>query len=407
MPKKSQLVRKLDSGRWQGRVPYRDPDTGKRRELGKTFATAQEADVWVQSQRAQFREDPTHRPPSDQSLEMFFTEWLQIIAGQGLSESTLTDYRYMAAHPIRVLGSKPLNSLSTLDIQRLYTTLATDHSPRTVQYVHVVLKKALNDAVAWGLIAANPAAKAKPPRQQRRLVTVPTPEEARRLLEAAQGGRWYAMWVWMLHTGMREGEVLALRWSDLDWGQKTVRVAQALSQDGSRRLIKEPKTDRSIRVIALSDEVLAVMRTHQTQQARDQARAGEKWSNTGLVFATQHGKLLSKRNTLRALKADLQRAGLPSTVRVHSLRHAMATHWLAASVSIRVVSERLGHTSIAFTLQTYGHVLPHQQGDAAEQMSALLLPKPSTDHPQKPFHPGLSQATPETGTPYPSGITEL
>ena len=385
MPKKAQLVRKLESGRWQGRVPYQDPTTGKRREMSQTFATAQEADVWVQDQRKVFREDPNHRPPSDETLAEFFPKWIKTIEAQGLAAKTVQDYRQMGAHAIDAFGHKALKNITTWEIQQLYTAKADTHSSRTINYVHTVLNRALSDAVDWGLIPSNPAAKAKAPRGQRQPVVILTPKEAQHFLAMTQGTRWYVLWALMLHTGLRPGEAIAIRWQDIDWAAHTLRVVQAVSRDGGRKVLGPTKTERSTRPIALGSHILDLLRSRQTEQAAERAAARERWDDQDLVFTTYDGKLLGPRNVARSFQRDRERAGLPDTIHPHCLRHTMASHWLAAGKSIKVVSERLGHTSVAFTLQTYAHLLPNEQADAAEAMDTALFVDgvlTRSDHPQ-------------------------
>ncbi len=378
--------RKLDSGRWQARVTYYDPDTGKRRETSQTFATEREAKKWSREQEMAYREDPNRKPPSVQTLTEFFPEWLKTVEAQGLAAKTVRDYRQMAAHPLNAFGHKALKSITTWDIQQLYTAMAETHSSRTVNYVHTVLNRALSDAVDWGLISVNPAAKAKAPRGQRKPVVILTPSEARHFLEVTQGTRWYTLWALMLHTGLRPGEAIAVRWQDIHWDTNTLHVMQAVSGDGSRKVVGPTKTERSTRPIALGPHILQLLRSRQMEQQNEQA-AGARWEDHDLVFATYEGKLLSPRNVARNFQRDRQRAGLPDTIHPHCLRHTMASHWLAAGQSIKVVSERLGHTSVAFTLQTYAHLLPNQQADAAATMDHALFSRTPNPPNPSPLHP--------------------
>lgn len=372
--------RRLPSGRWQGRVTYWDPATGRRRERTAMFATAREAKQWSREQEQRLRTHPVPAAP-DQTVAEYLTLWLTTIAARGLAAKTLRDYRQMMAHPMAALGQKPLTQLTAWDIQQLYTTLAQTHSPRTVNYVHTVLKQALADAVDWGLLPTNPAARAKAPRDTRQTTTILTPDEARQLLAATQGQRWHMLWAVMLHTGLRPGEAIAVRWQDLDWNTGTLYVRQTVSGDGARRVLRPTKTPRSTRPIALGPHILASLRAHQHQQALERSAAGDQWTDLDLIFTTHTGRLLSPRNVARAFRQDLRRAGLPTTFHPHCLRHTMASHWLAAGQSIKVISERLGHTSVAFTLQIYAHLLPTQHADAAAAMDAWLF-APSSHDPQ-------------------------
>lgn len=370
--------RKLESGRWQARVTYYDTETGKRHETSQTFTTEREAKKWSREQEIQFREDPNRKPPSDQTLFEFFPEWLKTVEARNLAQKTLRDYRQMSAHPIGSFGHKSLKSITTWEIQQLYTAMAETHSSRTINYVHTVLKSALSDAVDWGLISSNPADKAKAPRGQRHPVSILTPREADHFLEVTYGSRWYTLWALMLHTGLRPGEAIAIRWQDIHWDTKSLHVTQAVSGDGSQKILAHTKTERSTRPIALGPRMLDLLRARMAAQAIEKEAAGNRWEDYDLVFTTRDGKLLGPRNVGRDFQRDRQRAGLPDAIHPHCLRHTMASHWLADGQSIKVVSERLGHTSIAFTLQIYAHLLPNQQAAAAEVMDASLF---GTGHP--------------------------
>lgn len=398
--------RRLPSGRWKGRVVRYDPETGKRHELTQTFDTKKEAKQWAEAEALQYRADPNRKPPSNQTLAEFFPQWIQVIAAQGLADTTLMDYQYMGAHALAAFGHRPLKNLNTWDIQQLYTAMAETHSSRTINYVHTVLNRLLKDAVDWGLIASNPAAKAKPPRGQRRPVVILTPAEAQHFLASTQGRRWHILWALMLHAGLRPGEAIAVRWQDIHWDTQTLHVMQAVTvekRNNRRRHVLGPtKTDRSTRPVALGPRMLDLLRTRKAEQAVERAAVGNRWDDHDLVFTTRTGTLLGPRNVARAFHTDRQRAGLPDTIHPHCLRHTMASHWLADGQSIKVVSERLGHTSVAFTLQTYAHLLPNQQADAATAMDAALFADPSeraADGPQNNPKPSqLGQTLHDTET---------
>jgi integrase len=238
----------------------------------------------------------------------------------------------------------------------------------------MVLRRALADAVDWGLLDRNPAEKAKAPRGRRQPVVILTPSEAQHFLDKAQGSRWYVLWALMLHTGLRPGEVIALRWQDIHWDTHTLQVVQAVSGDGSRRVVGPTKTERSTRPVALGPHMMELLAARRQEQTMDRAAAGDRWEDDhDLIFTTYRGKLLSPNNVARSFHRVREQAGLPATIHPHCLRHTMASHWLAAGQSIKVVSERLGHTSVAFTLQTYAHLLPNQQADAAAAMDTRLF----------------------------------
>ena len=395
--------RKLQSGRWQARVTYYDPETGKRLETSKTFDTERAAKKWGREQEMQYREDPNRKPPSEETVGAYLNRWLTIKSTLNLADKTLTSYREMAAHSMRELGGTSLKSLTPLQIQQFYAGLAqTRHlSARTIRYVHTVLKMALNDAVEWGLMPINPANRVKVSTAsgvQSRALRIPSPQEMAQLLQANQDTRWYPLWVWFVTTGSRLGEALALRWGDIDWDRRTVTIQQAISGDAAKRVIKTPKTASGSRTLALGPRLVAVLKVYAAHQQEWRGLAGGAWHETGLVFTTLQGKMLSKRYIDRAFKAALKRAGLPDSIRVHDLRHGVATQWLSAGVNPVVVSKRLGHSNVAFTLQVYGHVLPGDEDSIVATMEdAILPPSPRYPHePRKTSHPEITIETTET-----------
>jgi integrase len=363
--------RELPSGHWKGRVVVYDPDTGRRREITRTFPTKTAARQWAEREAVQYRDDPLRRRPTEETVGAYLARWLDIKGTTGLAAKTLASYRQMAQHVVNALGPRPLKAVTPFDVQQFYARLAQDlHlSVRTVRYVHTVFKMACADAVTWGLLAKNPAAQAKvrAPRASDAL-RVPTPQEMTQLLAATQGSRWFPLWAWLVFTGTRLGEALALQWGDIDWAQGTATVQRAISGEGAARVIKEPKTPRGRRTISLGPTLLAILREWQAHQARWRDAAGGRWEPGDWVFTTTTGRLLGQRHVVRAFKQALVRAQLPGDIRVHDLRHAMATQWLSAGINPRVVSERLGHSNVGFTLQVYGHVLPHDEARAAARM---------------------------------------
>lgn len=199
-------------------------------------------------------------------------------------------------------------------------------------------------------------------------------------------------------TGLRPGEAIAVRWQDINWDAATLHVMQAVSGDGKDMELTPTKTERSTRPVALGPHCLALLRDRQSEQRIERAHKGSAWEDQDLVFSTRDGRLLSPNNIRPAFRKDRDSAGLSTAIHPHCLRHSMASHWLAAGHSIKVVSERLGHTSVAFTLQTYAHLLPNQQADAAAAMDAALFADPI---------PTPSPRTSELGDTAPNAIHHL
>jgi integrase len=193
-------------------------------------------------------------------------------------------------------------------------------------------------------------------------------EQTRRLLEAVEGDRLEALYILAVHTGMRPGELLALRWDDVDLEAASLQVNRALS-DGE---FTPPKRAKSRRRIDLTAGSIAALRVHRKRQLEERLQRAGLWQDYGLVFPSSVGTPLSHRNVVRAFKAMLHRAGLPSSARLYDLRHTCATLLLSRNVHPKYVQELLGHASIALMLDTYSHVLPGMGGGAADAMEDAL-----------------------------------
>ena len=361
--------------RWQAIVKYPDPDNPEKwKQQAKTFARKAEAQKWVDDRLVEHRKNPHYRPSSRETVGEFLTRWLTDVAEARVRASTFRRYRVVGRHVIDKIGHIPLAQLQPRDLQGLYTRLQKEgQSARSVIFAHFIIRKALADAVAWGLLAMNPADRAVPPRLSPREIVPPTMEQAQAFLRAAKTERLYALWVFLALSGVRKGEALALQWDDIDWEARVAMIQRTMVGDAGTRTTNPPKTKQGRRTISLSPYLVDILRQHQQCQAEERGSAGLRWVEGSWVFTTRTGTWLSPRNVHRRFKQLLKAANLPETTRIHDLRHAMATFWLTHGVPVKVVSERLGHSSIAITLQVYGHVLPHMQSEAAQVMDATIL----------------------------------
>lgn len=214
-------------------------------------------------------------------------------------------------------------------------------------------------------------------------IVPPTVAQAQVLLQYVETDRLRGLWWFVALTGCRRGEALGVRWEDVDFNAGTVTIQRTLTGKGAKRQLHDPKTARGRRVIALSTALVEALRLHRKQQLLERLAAGPDWQDSGFVFTTRSGKWLGPDWARRRFKVLVQEAGLPESTRLHDLRHALATTWLAAGVPVQVVSERLGHASIAITLQLYAHVLPNQQAEAAERIDSLLTSRVTTTSPRE------------------------
>jgi integrase len=245
-------------------------------------------------------------------------------------------------------------------------------SARSVRYVLLVLRNALNKAVRWGLVGRNVASLVDPPRIPSHDVRVLSPGETKRLLDAARGEPIEALVVLAVSTGLRMGEALALQWTDIDLERRQLRVMKSLQRvRGQGQVLLETKTRRSRRNIVLPVKTAEALRNLRLDQHEVRRSAGIGWHDLGFAFTTHTGRPLDQRDVLRSFRRILRKAKLP-TMRFHDLRHSCASLLLAEGISPRVVMETLGHSRIAVTMDTYTHVMPALQQDAADAMDRSL-----------------------------------
>jgi integrase len=242
-----------------------------------------------------------------------------------------------------------------------------------VNKLHVALHKALDQAVKWHMIRRNVAEVVKAPRPSPEEIQPLNRNQTKTLLEVAKGeDRFEALYMLAVTTGLRQGELLGLKWEDVDFQDGVVRVRRTLTRHKGRLLLGEPKTKRSRRTVRLTEAAAKALKDHLTRQIEQMERLGDLYEDHGLVFATERGTLVNPTNLRkRSFKPLLKKAGLP-TIRFHDLRHTCATLLLSRNVNPKIVSEMLGHATIAITLDTYSHVLPNMQEGAARALEDTL-----------------------------------
>jgi integrase len=310
-------------------------------------------------------------------------EWLPAVKGT-LRPTTFASYTMLAQqHIIPRLGSLQLQKLTPAAINALYAHLG-EHgrvhgggplSASSVRRVHAVLHRACHDAVRWGRLTVNPVAAADPPKtsaEHSERLPVWTSEQLAAFLEAVANDRLFALWRLLAMTGMRRGEALGLQWSCLDMESSTVTICRAWVPVNGQAQMSEPKTRRGRRTIALDPLTLQALKVHAARQANEQSEWNEAWIDSGFVFTREDGQPLHPWVVSKAFRDHRTAAMLPE-IPLHGLRHTYATLALAAGINPRIVSARLGHATVALTLDVYSHVLPQQDRQAAEAIAALLL----------------------------------
>jgi integrase len=242
-----------------------------------------------------------------------------------------------------------------------------------VRRVHAVLHRALRDAVRWGYLAVSPAAGADPPKASAEHAERPiwNREQLQAFLTSVKDDRLFAFWRLLSMTGCRRGEALGLGWEDVDIEAGTITIRRSLIAVNGELQLSDPKTKRGMRTIALDELTLEALKAHAARQADERDEWDEAWVNTGYVFTRENGEALHP-YAISKLFRDLVKAAALPAIPLHSLRHTYATLALSSGVNPRIVSGRLGHSTVALTLDIYSHVLPQADAEAASQIAALL-----------------------------------
>jgi integrase len=352
--------------RWVAQV-----GTGKNRET-KYFDTQKDANAWRHKMIEQ-RHQGLVFAGSKVSLSKFLDEWL-VVAKTSVRPNTFQQYSQVVHQHINpVLGYIVLKDLRPDHVQSLYTNkLANGVSPSSTRMIHAVIHRALNHALKLGLVYRNVADSVTRPKVVRKEMKTLNDYQVRQLIQVAESEQMrLLLWVAVV-TGLRQGELLGLKWSDLDWMSRRIQIQrQVQRRKGDGLVFCEPKSASGRRVIVLGKSTIDKMREYKNNQLKERILLGEKWQDNDLIFPSPIGTPLDPSNVLKAYKDCLKRADLPN-LRFHDLRHSAATLMLQQGVNPKIVSERLGHSDISLTLNTYSHVLPPMQEEAAEKMDDLL-----------------------------------
>lgn len=352
--------------RWVAQV-----GTGRNREY-KPFDTQKEANAWRHKKLEQRRQG-LNILGSKVPLSKFLDDWL-IVVKSSVRPNTHAQYTQIAHQHINpALGDILLRDLKPHQVQMLYTNkLADGTSPRTTRMIHAVLHAALNHALKIGLVIRNVSDPVTLPKVPRKEMNTLDDYQVRLLIQAANGTRMQALFWLAVTTGMRMGEILGLKWGDLERNSGNLRIQrQVQRRKGEGLVFCPPKSSSGVRVIKVGKITLSKLIEHRNQQHQERMLAGEKWQDYDLIFTSPIGTPLDNSNVNKVYKRCLKMAGLPD-IRFHDLRHTAATLMLQEGINPKVVQERLGHADISLTLNTYSHVLPSMQEEVAEKMDELF-----------------------------------
>lgn len=269
------------------------------------------------------------------------------------------------------LGNFTLSKLSTIQIQTVVNNLYEEGlSSSTVKKVYEIIRNSLEHAVDFELVPKNVASKVKLPKANKKEMNVWNGEEVNKFLEFAKDNPSYIVFYLALTTGMRQGEILGLRWKDVDLDKGLIKINQTLSHDG-KIFISGAKTKSSLRTINLSLSGIKVLKVRKLAVSKEKLSFGPIYQDFDLVVCTQHGTPFNPANIRRTFKRIIKMADVPD-IRFHDLRHTHATLLLSKGVNVKVISERLGHSNIKVTLDTYSHVLPSMQEEVARKLDEII-----------------------------------
>ena len=358
--------------KWQAIVEVgRDPATGKRRQIFRDARTKAEARQILQKLLRDL-EDGAHVEPCNLTFAQYLDSYVEDHLRHHTCPHSLESLNYtLARRVVPALGQVALTKLRPMDLQKFYSDLRDSGlADASVRKIHNTIRAALAHAVRLQVLAVNPADAVVAPRIKRSEMRVLDEEKTATMLRAAEGSAMHIPLLLAVGSGMRRGELLGLRWSDVDLDAGTATVNQTLQEAGGRLIVSPPKTAKSRRAVTLPSVVVDGLRAHRAEQARRTLAGEPDWVDSKYVLAAPHGGPWRPAGFDRSWRAFKKRYGIE--IRFHDLRHTHATQLLKAGVHPKVVSERLGHASIGITLDTYSHVMPGMQEEAAEKIDAGL-----------------------------------
>jgi integrase len=368
-------IRRRAKGSWTVVVDLgRHPQSAKRRQLWRSVkGTKRDAEALLVHLLHQ-RETGVDAPPGRLTVAEYLQQWLDAYVRPNTAPKTLRRYEQLIrVHLAPALGSIQLTKLRPLHIQEAYTNVVrSGRSARTALHCHRVLREALQHAVKWQLLGRNPADAVDSPRPERHEIPAVTPEAVQKLLAAAEQTSYGAMIHTAVATGLRLGELTGLRWQDIDLAGGVLSVRQTcqwLSREGF--LYRQPKSYRSARPVALSPSTINRLRQHRRAQLEERLSVGPAYLDSDLVFADAVGGPCHP-STLRKAWLGITACAGMSGFRFHDLRHAHASLLLRQGVHPKIVSERLGHSTVGITLDVYSHVTPNLQAAAAKDFDRVL-----------------------------------
>ncbi|MBA4379552.1 MAG: hypothetical protein C0393_02500 [Anaerolinea sp.] len=355
-------------GRWCAQVSI----SGRR--LTKYGKSQKECRDWVKETLTKIGNGLTFQG-TQVTLAKFIESWLD---GKELSRrpQTVSQYRALTRqHILPLMGGMRLQDIQPAHLKQLYLAKKDEgRGARTVQLIHTVMHAVLKQAVKEGILGRNPAAAVERPKVEVAERHILTEEQAQQLIIATTGTRYGTLIYMALMTGMREGELLGLKWSDVDWTKGHLHIQRQLQvKKVNGSVLVPPKTRAGVRKIKLGQGTLDRLAMHREQEELQKEASGARWEENDLIFPNTIGKPMSSRNMYEDYKRLLRENGLPD-INFHALRHTSLSFLLDMGTPVNTVQKRAGHSKASVTTDTYGHSLAHSEDEAAERIEELLSP---------------------------------
>lgn len=353
---------------------YRAQISLQGRRISHTAKTRRECQDWIRKMNNQI-DDGMNYDNSRILIKDYLSDWLKNSKPSYRSKTWKHFEQLIRDYINPQIGSIKLIDLRPEHIQRLYNFLLEHNiGAYTILKVHSVLHNALSHAVKLGTIPRNPASVVKTPKEPSKEMQILDENQVSQLLLSTKNHRLGMLIYLAMSTGMRQMELLGLKWSDIDWVKHTIRVERQLVRPEGKGVQFAPlKTKSGRRSIDISPRTIEALREHYNNQHLIKQSVGTKWQENDLIFTNSFGGPINPRNLLRDFKKLLQDAGLPP-IRWHDLRHTTASIWLNQGIPVLVVSKRLGHSRPSITLDIYAHLIPNKQTELAEMIDELIMP---------------------------------
>jgi integrase len=356
----------------------KDPRTGKRKQKSQSgFKTKKEAHAAL-AELVNDVEKGSYIEPVKKKFKEFAINYIETTYRNRVKKSSYeTAHNVVVIHIIPFFGDMDINDIDQFLVHEFYQAkMKEGYSSSYIQRMHEMMRLILRVAKKWEVLHKDIASMLEPPRLIKKEMKVWTIDQVNTFLKFTKHSRYHPIYFLAAYTGMRKGEILGLSWTDIDFEEKTISINKTLYKVPSEYLLQEPKTKNSFRTIYIDDDIIRVLKRQKVKQNLERLRYGGVYKEHNMVFAQETGEYVHPQGVNGLFTRFIGQANLPR-IRFHDLRHTHATILLLMGVNPKIVAERLGHSSVQITLDTYSHVLPSMKQDLAEQFSQAMKSEPN------------------------------